>query len=109
MQGKLKSIGKDLYKKQYSPKLPLPFFSKTIHITIKPLKIAAHIIFLDGQINANAWNFKIIPYNQEKYKLNMMRYFCGSVLYEFERCQFNDKCTSHGLSFFDYIFHMINE
>ena len=57
----------------------LPFFSKMIHMTIKPLKISAQIIFMDSQINPNTQNFKIIPYNQEIYKLNMMRYFCDSV------------------------------
>ena len=67
--GKLKSVEKDLYKKQYSPKLRFYFFfSKKIRMTINPLKIAAQIIFIDRQINLNTWNFKIIVYNQEKYK-----------------------------------------
>ena len=34
-------------------------------MSIKPLKIAAQIIFMDRQINLNKRNFKIIPYNQE--------------------------------------------
>ena len=46
---KLKSVEKDLYKKQYPPKF-LPFFSKKIHMTIKPLKTAAQIIIIDSQI-----------------------------------------------------------
>ena len=53
-------------------------------MTIKPLKIAAQIIFMDRQINTNTRTFKIIPYNQEIYKLNMMRYFCGSVYLYFK-------------------------
>ena len=46
----------------------LPFFSKKIHMTIKPLKIASQTIFIDRQINLNTRNFKIIAYNQKNYK-----------------------------------------
>ena len=35
---------------------------------------------MNRQINLNARNFKIIPYNQEKYKSDMLRYFCGSYV-----------------------------
>ena len=64
--GKLKSVEKDIYKKQFSPKLRFYLlFSKKICMTIKPLKIAAQIIFLDRQINLNTRNSKIIAYNQE--------------------------------------------
>ena len=67
--GKLKSVEKDLCRKKYSPKLRLHlFFSKKIRMTIKPLKIAAQIIFIDRQVNLNTWNFKIVAYNQERYK-----------------------------------------
>ena len=51
-------------------------------MTIKPLKIAAQIIFMDRQMNLNKQTFKTIPYNQEKYKLNMMHDFYDSVYYE---------------------------
>ena len=51
-------------------------------MTTKPLKIATHIIFMSRQINLNARNFKIISYNQEKCKLNMIRYFYRSVYIE---------------------------
>ena len=44
-------------------------------MTTKPPKIAVQIIFMNRQINLNTWNFKIISYNQEKYKLNMVRIF----------------------------------
>ena len=51
VRGKLKSVKKDLYKKQFSPKLRFYFFfSKTIRMISKPLKIAAQIIFIDRQI-----------------------------------------------------------
>ena len=80
--GKLKSVVKILYKKQYSPIITfLPFFSKKIHMTIKQLKIAAQIVFMNRQIKLNTRNFKIIPYNEEKYKLDMVRYFLGSVYF----------------------------
>ena len=55
------------------------FFSKSFRMTIKPLKIAADIIFMSRQMNLSTRNLKIIPYNQEKYKLNLMRYFSSSV------------------------------
>ena len=35
----LKSVGKNLCKNQYSPKILFTFFSKEIHKTTKPLKI----------------------------------------------------------------------
>ena len=48
-------------------------------MTIKQLKIAAQIIFMNRQIKLNTRNFKIIPYNEENYKLDIVRYFLGSV------------------------------
>ena len=48
-------------------------------MTINSLKIAAQRIFMNRQINLNTQNFKSIPYNQKKYKLDMVRYFFGSV------------------------------
>ena len=80
--GKLKSVGKDLYKSTIPQKYCFAlFFSTKIQMSTKPFKIAAQIIFMNRQINLNTWNFKIFPYSQEKYKLNMVRYFWGSVLY----------------------------
>ena len=79
--GKLKSVGKKKKKKKtlqkaVFPKITfLPFFSKKIHMAIKQLKIAVQIIFMNRQIKMNTRNFKIISYNEEKYKLDMVRYF----------------------------------
>ena len=55
------------------------FFSKHFRFTIKPLKVPAKIIFTSRQINLKTQNLTIIPYNQEKCKLNMLRYFCSSI------------------------------
>ena len=43
----------------------LSFFSEHIRMTIKPLKIAAKIIFIIRKINLNIQNLKIISYNQK--------------------------------------------
>ena len=45
----------------------------------KPLKIAAQVIFLGRQINLKTQNFKIIPPDEKKCKVNMMRYLYDSV------------------------------
>ena len=60
----------------------LPFFFKSFRMTTTPPIIAAQIIFMGRQIILNTRNFKIIHSNQLKYKLNMMRYFCGSVFFQ---------------------------
>ena len=78
--GKLKPVGKTYTVLTVFPKITfLPFFSKKIHMAIKQPQIAAHIIFMNRQIKLNTRNFKIVPYNEEKYKLDMVRYFCSSV------------------------------
>ena len=49
-------------------------------MTIKPLTIAAKIIFISRKINLNIQNLKIVPYNKKKKcKFNMVCYFCNSV------------------------------
>ena len=75
--GKLKSVKIDLYKKTvFLQNYVFTFFSPKRFAWW--LKIAAQIIFIDRQINLNAWNFKIIAYNQENTKIKV-RYFRGSV------------------------------
>ena len=57
-------------QKARCPKITfLPFFLKKIRMTIKPLKIAAKIIFISRKINLNIQNLKIIPYNQKKMQI----------------------------------------
>ena len=66
--------------RQDSPKLRFYlFFSKNICMTIKPLKIAEQIIFMDRQISLSKQTFKTIPYKEEKYKLT--RFVIFVVLY----------------------------
>ena len=55
------------------------FFLNFFRMTSIPLNIAAKIIFMSRQINQNTGNLKIIPYKQEKCKLNMIALFCSSV------------------------------
>ena len=62
----LKLVEKQLHRKQYAPKLR--FYFKHFRMTIKPLKIAAKIIFIFRKINLNIQNLKIIPYNQKETK-----------------------------------------
>ena len=73
--GKLQSVGKKTIQKAVLQKITfLLFFSKKIHMNIKQLKIAAQTIFMNRQIKLNTRNFKIIPFNGEKYKSDMVRY-----------------------------------
>ena len=51
-------------------------------MTAKPLQIAVQIIFMGMQINLNTRNLNIIPSDQEKDKLNMMRYFVVQNMYK---------------------------
>ena len=62
----------------------LPFFSKTFRMTIKPLTIAAKIIFISRKINLNIQNLKTIAYNQKKMQIQ------HGVLF----MQFSIFCTS---------------
>ena len=57
---KLKFVEKQLYRKQYVPKVRFYHFSKRNRMTIKSLKIAVKIIFISREI---------IPYNQKKKKM----------------------------------------
>ena len=38
-------------------------------MTIKPLNIAAKIVFLSRKLNVNTQNLKIVPYNQNKMQI----------------------------------------
>ena len=44
-------------------------FSKTFRMTIKPLKIAANIIFTSRNIKLHIQNLEIIPYTQKKMQI----------------------------------------
>ena len=66
---KLKFVEKQLYRKQYAPKLRFYHLKKKKNrMTIKPLKMAAKVIFIIRKINLNVQNLKIISYNQPKKK-----------------------------------------
>ena len=58
------------------------FRTKKIRMAVKPLKIAAQIIFIDRQINLNTRNFKIIANNQENYKNKHGALFLRFSIYE---------------------------
>ena len=67
-------VNRNLLKNNYTESnMPqnyvLPFFSKTFCMTIKSLKIAAKMIFINRKINLNIQNLKIIPYNQKKMQI----------------------------------------
>ena len=75
-------------------------FLQKNHMTIKPIKIAAKIIFKSRKINLNIQNLKIITYNQKKCKFNMVRYFSVQyiIMNLFISAATNISCVADGTS-----------
>ena len=89
---KLKSVEKDLYRKQYSPKFVFTFLLQNVsHVYQTTLSCCIDKLYGHAN-NLNTRNFKSIPSNHEKYKLNMMRFFFFFFFLWFSICNFDSVC-----------------
>ena len=62
---------------------------KKNRMTIKPLKIAAKIIFISRKINLNIQNLNIIPTTRKKCKFNMGVIVAVQYIYDMGLCLWN--------------------